>query len=94
MSKSLFKARRARAVESAVQSVVSQHVHHLDFEEVWHVQALVRPIHPLPDARRVRTEIQQHGVRRGVEDDHGRLAEVAGLVGVPHPTDDHLRRLV
>jgi hypothetical protein len=81
--------------EPTARGIAPQCVNHLDLEEVRHVQAAVRPIHPLSDARRARAKVQQHRYgRRGVQDDQRRLTEVTGVVGVAHPAEDHLRRLV
>ena len=59
------------------------------------VEVLVRSLYPLPDELSPLARTYEYGYyRRGVENYHSLLAEVARIVGVPEPTYRHIRRLV
>lgn len=81
--------------EDAAQRLAAQHVEHLKVQEVWHVNPLSRLLDPFPDGLGVRTGIQEdRNYGRSVEDDQRPLAEVARIIGITHPTNCYLRRLV
>ena len=81
--------------EDVAQRLKVQHAEYLDVQEVRHVNGLSRALDPFPDRLGGWPGIQEdpnHG--GGVQDDQRLLAEVARVVGVSHPADRDLRRLV
>ena len=81
--------------EDAARRLAAQHVEHLNIQKVQHVNAFSRALDPFPNRLGVRPRVQEdrnHG--GGVQDDQRPLAEFARLVGVSHPADRDLRRLV
>jgi len=78
----------------STKRVTSQYMEHLYVKEVRDVHLFGLP-EPTPYAGGALPEVKKHRHRRrSVNDDHKTLLYVARVVGVPHPADRDLRRLV